>query len=559
MLLYRYLWLELNLNILSTSASENLANLLRVIGDNHVSDKETQKGIVWLKRGFQLVSGKSGCSESIKAKAGKSIFDACLNEGTKSELNFCREVLESIQKDSHYSLWASFAEYELERKAHPSGTHNALRNIVDRVTSTKFSPDIVKEIITQVMKFPQSDFNGASQILETCAKQVLCAQLPDLLEQFITAKIWLLTRNFEICSSETCISLTEFLNSVYSEISTPLSSKAIYACHALIWKISDKKLEQHRYEECQNWCDLARHPCFQRSDQNINVYKISRRCSFCLMQNRRFTEAREVILKIPNGESSILNLLLLFKAELRCETNAALITFEKIVKHPDAKHNHLLACIVEAQDADSLPVLRFTLVKALKIAQNEADLEVNSLTLLRCILKLTKHEELQDSPSHLNDLCTLLEKSLRKISASVNEITWFLVTIYNFCVSGMSSWDHASLRRMLSCCLEFSKLYPLDIDSATSKRALTIQQSCYYLHATSLVFAARNGNDSQTISNQYHEAIDYCNQFQLSVGRCPLDEVQKLKLSCILSINFEGNAHLKAWEKLQEIVEVTVC
>ena len=547
----------MNLNLLSTSASENLASLLRVIGDNHVSDKETQKGIVWLKRAIQLLSGKSGCSEGIKANVAKFTFDTCLNDGTESDLNFCREVLESFQTDSHYSLWTYFAKYELERRTRPTETHNALRNIIDHVTSTTVSPDSVKEIISQVMKFPQSDLNGASKILEICAKQVVCAQLIDLLEQFMTARIWLLTRSSEVCSSEACTSLTLFLNSVYSEINAPLSSKAIYACHALIWKISDKKLEQHKYEECQNWCALARHSCFQRSDQNINVYKISRRYSFCLMQNRRFTEAREVILKIPNGESSILNLLLLFKAELRCETNAALLTFEKIVKHPDAKHNHLLACIVEAQDADSLSVLRFALVKALRVAQIE-DLEVNSVTLLRCILRLTKNEELQDSPSRLNDLCTLLEKSLCKISAPVDEITWILVTIYNLCVSGMSSWDHASFERMLSCCLEFSKLYPSDVDSATSKRALTIRQSCYYLLATSLAFAARNGNDSQTISKQYNEAIGYCNQFQLSIGTCELDEVQKLKLSCMLSITFEGNAHLKAWEKLQGIVEVIV-
>ncbi|KAI4281274.1 MAG: hypothetical protein L6R38_003832 [Xanthoria sp. 2 TBL-2021] len=369
--------------------------------------------------------------------------------------------------------------------------------------------------------------------------------------------------------------LEELLDTIIAKTDSALSTSATHAAQILMLKRIEALYNQADYDQADIWCRLALHNVFSGSGAS-NVGKLQRKRLLCALGRSDLGKCREIRYQMSDStERDSSTRYLLYKVALKCQdADLAAECLESISKEQGKDANLLYACVLEAQkNGDRLQVIRaLSQVLEKTTYQAAAGLHLPALLRLTARMLIQELESGQSQDQHcIDELCKVFEgaaaaaKRSRRDSSQDDifpsaELDWFSRNSYNVALKMCTVWKADATLRIVRACSNFIGVYSLDNyaeqDSDLSLRRLF----CDFLGCCLLTTLAR-GEDMIEDQLQYYLTLrktmgDFRTLVKQQLPKLEGGAKSDLmrKYSCLIALDFEAAAKLKAWASLEDLI-----
>lgn len=566
---------------LDMTSTENLADVLLEIGKSMFKRGHSPGALYWLNGAYEELSKHD--MESMSGEAG---------DLKVSIMHHLVKVLMRLEGEEHRArAWIIVRDLEinhggrlavsllkldlLAREPEPSAQDYQL--VLDKIIlSVHLTEANVKTILHHIHQLRRWSPLLAQKSLATLVSQrLLEATEPAWIEKAIVTSVWNITATSAI--SDPIQTLRDMFDEVAGagNLANGLGQQATHAAQIILWKRIESSFQQEQNELSERWCRLSLHPIFRQSGSS-NVGKLQRKLMLCALNRAEPREARETYLEMSSAiQSESTSQYLLYKSMLRTQDlDAATECLEKICKNSTNDATILYACVLEAQRIGDLAQSSLTLQKLLQTFNYDVPAGVNLPAILRCAARLLFQQlDNEDPPSQrvIEDICDHFERSVEQVKRcrrsgtettfTVAELDWFSRNSYNLALKHCTSWDPAFTRRMIDCCISLIDLYPKDLESNVLENLALRKLLSLFLAGSLSVAMARQEERYETQLQLYLDVRKRVGVFRSMSERLgKMGEAAKEDLShkftSLLAYDFEAAARLKAWDSLQEIIEV---
>ncbi|GJE98003.1 SPO22 domain-containing protein [Phanerochaete sordida] len=244
------------------------------------------------------------------------------------------------------------------------------------------------------------------------------------------------------------------------------------ACLTLLWQFGDRHYNAKRWPAAADWFLCGAHPVFASMARPSNA-KCFRKAALCHIQQREYSRASAILRRCPNNDAATRYVALLAAVHQGSEAEA-IEAVRGMAEAPDFDRKMLLLATQLANESDMKTLLLAVLQALLDTvqAQDGRDVHLETLTLIRCIIRLTV--KLMAEPGvnsngfvptligHFITGKTLIEslpKAQRAVAAK--DISWLWRTAYNCAVQGCADWEAAedAVTKLFDTARELLEIY----------------------------------------------------------------------------------------------------
>ncbi|TCD65068.1 hypothetical protein EIP91_003270 [Steccherinum ochraceum] len=287
--------------------------------------------------------------------------------------------------------------------------------------------------------------------------------------------------------------------SCLSEAEHTLPKVPTTACLTLLWQFGNRQFTAKRWVEAADWFLAGTHSVLS-SMAHVSGAKCFRKAALCYIQQREYSKASAILRRCPVNEAATHYVILLTAIHQGLE-NEAVRAVQSMVKSSDFDRKMLLLATQLANESDMKTLLLSVLEELLRTlsSQESPDFEAETLTLLRCIIRLVV--KLIGEPAANRDVLvpTLIRhfrtatdfiSGLRdkdKATIVSKDISWLWRTAYNCAVQGCTEWE--SFDEPAADLFDISRM----LLETYCESVLTDVDAELYVHIVNASFAATAG------------------------------------------------------------------
>ncbi|KAL8759175.1 MAG: hypothetical protein Q9199_000933 [Rusavskia elegans] len=559
---------------LELSSAERLADALFEIGRDQMIKGCYTSALQWLDRAHDILASQNPEDLSTDASEVRScimhttvrvLLKACDEESISRAWNICHE-LEGETKNK-VVLWL----LKLELLGVDQSAAQDYYEVLDGVVRHIHLSDVnLAMILHHVHELRRRNARLAHAILVVLlSERVLVMDEIAWVERTLVTTVWNCTTSPDLGTMTDA--LEELLDTIVAKTDSGLSTSATHAAQILMLKRIEALYNQADYDQADIWCRLALHNVFSGSGTS-NVGKLQRLLLFKAVGMHLFDDSTENAYCARSA-----GLRWTSKPSLRVNKTdfvRAAECLESISKEQGKDANLLYACVLEAQkNGDRLQVIR-ALSQVLEKTTYQAAAGLHLPALLRLTARMLI-QELESGQSQdqqcIDELCKVFEgaaaaaKRSRRDSSQDDvfpsaELDWFSRNSYNVALKMCTVWKADATLRIVRACSNFIGVYPLDNyagqDSDLSLRRLF----CDFLGCCLLTTLARGEDMIEDQLQHYLTLRKTMGDFRTLVkqqlpkleGGAKSDLMRKY--SCLIALDFEAAAKLKAWANLEDLV-----
>ncbi|KHJ34534.1 putative tpr-like protein [Erysiphe necator] len=571
---------------LDAATTESLADVLFEMGKELLNKKQYKLSIKWSQRAFDVINGwqldeLSNDASELRISIMQVLIKALICLEDDDSLAEAQKLLDILEREVGDKLVVLLLHLE----------------ILSAPNCKKFDSSAYSDVIIRIMRvvyltepnfnllmFHIRKLNDKSPSLACCtieellSKRILVDGLSEFVERILVTRVWMEVGHGD--DDDRTQYLDTILSKILANIKNPISPQATLAAQTLIWKKIESNYATAQYEKAKRWCELAKHPIFEKSGE-LNMAKISRKLLLCALAKKEMSNAREIFFSMTEAaRNEPLSRFLMYKIAVRSgDDDMAVECLHKISSATVNDPSLLYACCLDSQQIGNKPQLLVTLQLVLDKFRYETPPGTHLPSLLRLTIGLMigmYDETIKPGVKHelniVEKLCATFESAASLISQardstksndlvwSIDEHEWFSKKSYNLAIKNLSDWHPRQTLRMLHSCLVFINKHPLDISQQISDNLSLRKLFCEFTAATATIVLARAEDSIEIQLQQYLNIRKHIHSFEavLEVKKDVMDmqarEDLNRKLSILIAFDFEAACRLKAWDDLEKIV-----
>lgn len=338
------------------STAESIADLYYEIGRDQTSRSRPAEATKWLTRAHEVLSGRdleelSSDASELQVSVMHSMVKALISLGGQEQIAKAWNILGELELghgDRLAVLLLRLDLYSLDAVYPTQDYCDVLQRIIRTVHLTDSN---VKTALHHIHKLRTRNARMAHMVLVTLAiERLVGVEEYQWLEKTLITIVWNCTSSAEL--TDTLGLLSDFLETLHSNIGRAMSPSATHAAQILMCKRIDTSYNQEQYDSAQSWCRLSLHPIFSNSG-TLNTGKLQRKLILCALGMSDSQRAREVYLEMSDmNKKHPSTQYLLYKIALRCQdVELATQCLDTICCTSTKDATLLYACVLEAQRA----------------------------------------------------------------------------------------------------------------------------------------------------------------------------------------------------------------